>query len=244
MYTLKVLERDDLDRQLVKSSSCTITIPEFQLTIPPGKGQLTTVEGILRDTVADLRADQPLRRIEDEKAYAVIEGLLKSLSTIIADTDSEYEQLSDATRQKYRYARLQQSIDFTFTLDDPSGDSFLEFRDSMADPRWTMRQYNRTKEQNELLGLQASEAAKEENAEPQLAKESQQEAEDAVLRGNEEVFVFPGVCSSCGCPSDTMMKKVVIPYFKVGHFRILDKLLIVWTAGYYHNVYKLLCLWL
>jgi zinc finger protein len=219
MYTLKVLARDDLVRQLVKSSSCTITIPEFQLTIPPGKGQITTVEGILRDTITDLRADQPLRRIQDERAYAVIEKLLKSLSTIIADTDSEGEQLSDGIREEYRRTRLEQSIDrFTFTVDDPSGDSFLEFRDSTADPQWTMRQYNRTREQNELLGLQTSEVGKEENTEGRLAEESTVEAKETVLRGNEEIFVFPGVCSSCGRPLDTMMKKVVIPYFKVKSF--------------------------
>ena len=32
---------------------------------------------------------------------------------------------------------------------------------------------------------------------------------------NEEIFRFPGTCSSCGHPSDTLIKKVNIPYFKV-----------------------------
>lgn len=32
---------------------------------------------------------------------------------------------------------------------------------------------------------------------------------------NEEIYVFPGTCSSCGHPLDTMMKKVNIPYFQV-----------------------------
>jgi hypothetical protein len=31
----------------------------------------------------------------------------------------------------------------------------------------------------------------------------------------EEIYVFPGVCSSCGRPLDTLMKRVIIPYFKV-----------------------------
>ena len=33
---------------------------------------------------------------------------------------------------------------------------------------------------------------------------------------NEEIFTFPGTCSSCGHPSNTLIKKVNIPYFKVG----------------------------
>jgi len=216
-YTLKVLERDDLNRQLVKSATSTITIPELQLTIPPGKGQLTTVEGILRDTVTDLRADQPLRRIQDERTYSIIEELLKRLSAITADTDSEGEQVSDGTREKNRRARLERPIHhFTLTLNDPSGNSFLEFRESTADPQWTMRHYNRTKEQNELLGLQTSEVV-EGDLEKPVVERSQGAAEEAVLGIDEEIFVFPGVCTSCGRHLNTMMKKVVIPHFKVSY---------------------------
>ena len=38
--------------------------------------QLTTVEGILRDVVTDLGADQPLRRIQAEDAYKKIEHII------------------------------------------------------------------------------------------------------------------------------------------------------------------------
>ncbi|KAF8315359.1 zf-ZPR1-domain-containing protein [Clavulina sp. PMI_390] len=201
-YTLKVLDRDDLDRQLVKSAACTLTIPEFQLTIPSGKGQLTTVEGILRDTVLDLSADQPLRRIQDEKTYQAIQKIIDPLTTIIADTDSDDEKLSDDTRAVNRKARLEKPIQtFTVILDDPSGDSFLEFKDTMADPRWSMRQYNRSREQNEKLGLAAPGP---ETGGPLSNGQPTQDVIDSSLTGNEEIFVFP----------DTMMKKVVIPYFK------------------------------
>lgn len=219
-YTLKALDRDDLDRQLVKSPSCSITIPEYQLTIPPGKGQLTTVEGVLRDTVLDLRSDQPLRKIQDEKTYAAIQSLIDPLAEIIADTDSEGERLSDATRQKNRRARLEKPIrPFTLILDDPSGDSFLEFKDSMSDARWTMRQYNRTLEQNQQLGLASADTSGSPSDDlasgPVEPKQSVDETKGTSLTANEEIFVFPGVCSSCGRALNTMMKKVVIPYFKV-----------------------------
>ena len=41
------------------------------------------------------------------------------------------------------------------------------------------------------------------------------EAEDDGEINDEEVFIFPGSCSSCGHALDTKMKKVNIPYFQV-----------------------------
>lgn len=252
-YTLKVLSRDDLDRQLVKSANCTITIPEFQLTIPPGKGQLTNVEGVFRDTVLDLRSDQPLRRIQDPPTYTAIQKLIDGLSEVVADTDSEDEALSDDTRTKNRVKRLEKPIQpFTVILDDPAGDSFVEFRGSMSDPQWNMRQYNRTREQNVALGLAREDDDTGEDAKPkELSGKTLEEAEQTALTtaANEEIFVFPGICSACGRDLDTMMKKVVIPYFKVGFCtafissRDLGRLFLsintILSPGHHHHVNKL-----
>lgn len=159
----------------------------------------------------DLSSDQPLRKIQDEKTFNAIQKIIEPLSEIIADTDSDGEKLSDSAREKNRHARMEKPIQpFTLILDDPSGDSFLEFKGTMADPRWNMRQYNRTREQNEQLGLASADAPAE-----GAAKSNEDDIENAALTANEEIFVFPGTCSSCGRPLDTMMKKVVIPYFKV-----------------------------
>ena len=43
---------EDLNRQLVKSASCSVTIPQYKLTIPPSQGQLATL--ILDDPLANL----------------------------------------------------------------------------------------------------------------------------------------------------------------------------------------------
>lgn len=106
---------------------------------------------------------------------------------------------------------------------DPAGNSFVEFLgDNMsADPRWTFSDFARTRAENELLGLVASqgevEAATEEEALPALAPakpdlpRTRLDDEDVP----EEIFSFPGDCSSCGHPANTNMKKVDIPYFKV-----------------------------
>ncbi len=208
-YTVKVLSRDDLDRQVVKSNTCFVTFPEFELTVPAGRGQLTTIEGILRDIVSDLSADQPLRRIEHEPAYTKIQTLIDGLSEIVADTDPETEKLSDSTRERLRKNRLQKSIrTFTIILDDPAGNSFLEFRGSTADPQWTVKTYNRTRRQNIDLGI----AAPHDDAR-ETTKTTDVPVNEEV--SNEEVLIFPGSCSSCGKQIDTRMKKVNIPYFKV-----------------------------
>ncbi|KAF9512650.1 hypothetical protein BS47DRAFT_1486086 [Hydnum rufescens UP504] len=219
VYTVKVFDREDLDRQLVKANTCTVTIPEFELTIPAGRGQLTTIEGLFRDVIQDLSADQPLRRIQDEVTYGKIQSLVDGLSEIIADSDSDESDPPNITRERKKKERLEKPIrSFTVILDDPTGNSFIEFRDSMADPKWSMRQYNRTREQNAELGLASADVPPDSATvlphKIVLTAESKEEASEAALNANEDIFVFPGVCASCGHALDTMMKKVVIPYFK------------------------------
>ncbi|KIM74697.1 hypothetical protein PILCRDRAFT_828020 [Piloderma croceum F 1598] len=194
IYTARILTRDDLNRQLVRSASCTITIPEYELTLPANRGQLTTVEGLIRDVVADLSGDQPLRRIQDEPAYQKIQTLIDSLREILGDDEDEDEDHTPMPA-------------FTIKLDDPTGNSFIEFFGSMADPKWNLRTYNRTRQQNIDLGFSIADEAQTTSLQT-LAEDP--DGEDP----NAEIFVFPGVCSSCGFPLNTLMKKVVIPYFK------------------------------
>jgi hypothetical protein len=101
---------------------------------------------------------------------------------------------------------------FTLKLDDPAGNSWIEFVGSMADPKWNMRTYARTFQQNVDLGLVA---APEVQPLASLQEEEQDASGQIVEAVDEEIYVFHGVCSSCGHPLDTMMKKVLIPYFKV-----------------------------
>ena len=99
---------------------------------------------------------------------------------------------------------------FTIKLDDPTGNSFIEFFGSMADPKWNLRTYNRTRQQNIDLGFSVADEAQTTSLRT-LAEDPIGDGEDP----NAEIFVFPGVCSSCGFSLNTLMKKVVIPYFKV-----------------------------
>lgn len=188
VYTLKCVTRSDLNRQLVKGEHAEVFLPEVELTIPPNtRGQLTTVEGIISAVVEDLAAAQPFRRAQSQEVYEKIEALLNKLRGIV--------QISpESTKPEDPL-----SLPFTLRIDDPTGNSFAEPYGGLSDPKWSKREYQRSKQQEVQLGL----------------------AEDTGLTADyetenpEEVLSFPGVCGSCGATLETFMKKIDIPHFKV-----------------------------
>ena len=225
-YTVHLLTRKDLDRQLVKSNTATITFPDYQLTIPPGQGQLTTVEGIIRDTIRDLDMEQPVRRHIDPETAAKIDAMLTSLRELLGIDNNDDEMNADDPNQKpFKPTPV--------VVDDPSGNSFFQFVGSTSDSQWNMRGYNRTLEQNITLGLVARpDDMPDQSASGQpLVDDSHKlnKPEDFELRRNigntvtredgtvvpDEIFSFPSTCSSCGHPLETLMQQVNIPYFQV-----------------------------
>ena len=225
LHTAKILDRVDLNRQIVRSASCEILIPELDLTLPPtSRGQLTTVEGLISDVVADLSMDQPLRRVQDEDGHNKIQILIDKMKRILREDDDEVE--SDATMRHVKAAELQIPMPpFTVKLDDPAGNSFIQFIGDMSDPKWNLRTYHRTLNQNIALGLVApdDEAARMSSMKQVMMSANADMANDPIT--DDEVFVFPGFCSSCGHQINTHMKKVNIPYFQVSSALRL-------TAGY------------
>ncbi|KAJ7031519.1 ZPR1 zinc-finger domain-containing protein [Mycena alexandri] len=211
VYTARILQRSDLDRQIVRSPHCEIYIAEYELTLPASsRGQLTTVEGLIRDVVADLSMDQPVRRIQDPEGHGKVEALVDNLKEILGDEEDEEEDVDVQVGTAAKKLHLPMPA-FTLKLDDPSGNSWIEFVGSMADPKWNMRTYPRTLQQNIDLALVA---APEEQPLSSVQEEQQDASGEIVEAENEEIYVFHGVCSSCGHPLDTLMKKVLIPYFK------------------------------
>ncbi|KAH9852116.1 zf-ZPR1-domain-containing protein [Lenzites betulinus] len=218
MYTIHVLAREDLNRQIVKSNTCTVIIPEFELTIPPGRGQLTTIEGLIRDIMIDLSTDQPLRRVESPEAYEKIQKILDRCKAIVGDVDEE-EPVNDnavgpLTTPKRALELDAPMVPFTLRLNDPSGNSFAEFVGSMADPKWNLRTYHRTRQQNVELGLIAPEDVPAEVPAATSAKQVDGIPSEPAAIEKDEIFTFPGTCSSCGHPCNTLITKVNIPYFK------------------------------
>ena len=215
IYTARIHDRDDLNRQLVKSATCTVTIPQFELTIPPARGQLTTVEGLLRDIAEDLSADQPLRKYQDEKAYTKIQSIIDGIKIVLGDDDEEGDEGANGPKEPKG-----QSDTFpwlTVQLDDPTGNSFIEFLGSMADPKWNLRTYVRTRAQDVDLGIAAPDVDSDPNAIQKIKEAVEKSASDQPDDDikDDEILVFPGSCSSCHRPLDTLMKKINIPYFQV-----------------------------
>uniref|UniRef100_M4FCY8 Zinc finger ZPR1-type domain-containing protein n=1 Tax=Brassica campestris TaxID=3711 RepID=M4FCY8_BRACM len=133
-YRLEVSAGDDkmFDRQVVKSESATIKIPELDFEIPPEaqRGSLSTVEGILARAADELSALQEERRTVDPKTAEAIDQFLSKLRAC-AKADSS----------------------FTFILDDPAGNSFIENPHAPSpDPCLHIKFYERTPEQQAALG--------------------------------------------------------------------------------------------
>lgn len=241
-YTVHLLTRADLDRQIVKSNWATITIPDIQLTIPPGRGQINTVEGIIRDTVRDLNISQPVRRVMDPETGKKIDELLEKLRASI-DMEEEDEDdggvgIDDDEKPVHHEPSNASSkeekpfVPFSVIVDDPSGNSYFQFKGSQSDPQWNMRAYNRTFDQNVTLGLVARpEDISEEQpkgvpivaADHKLSSVEEFESKrnkNAINRDDgtvvpDEIYSFPATCSSCGHQLETLMQQVNIPYFQV-----------------------------
>ena len=186
----------------MKSQFATLTIPEYELTLPPGKGQLTTVESIISHTIEDLEFEQPARRTIDPPTYQKIETLLEKLRPVVDEEKAKADVL-DKT--------------FTVKMDDPSGNSFIEAKGGFDDPKWSKREYKRSQTDNETLGLAGKAETGEEQQTAALQpaqKEEKTLTDDYEEAKPEEVFSFPDICTSCGATLETFMKTVDIPHFK------------------------------
>ncbi|XP_070621864.1 zinc finger protein ZPR1 isoform X4 [Erythrolamprus reginae] len=179
-YTLAVRSPQDLNRAVVKTDSAAAAIPELDFEIPAfsQKGVFTTLEGILDRAIAGLEQDQPDRRKTDTEMAGKIDEFISKLKGL--------KEVESA---------------FTFILDDPSGNSFLENpRAPQKDDALEVTHYRRTAQQAALLGLE----------EEGVEDESADSAED--LRN--EVLQFNTNCPECNAPASTNMKLVQIPHFK------------------------------
>lgn len=179
--SLNVDPKRDLNRRVVKTETTTIKIPELEFEIPPEsqKGSLTTIEGVIDRAVRGLEQEQPVRRIMDPATAEKIDNVVKKLNDL-------------RTREK----------PFKFELDDPSGNCHIEnYLAPNSDPQMTVSHYERTKEQNDSLGLSATPSGADTMTEPQEVTPN-------------EVVQFRTNCPNCNAPVDTNMKMVDIPHFK------------------------------
>lgn len=126
--------REDFNRDLLKSETCDMEIPELELEVGPTilGGRFTTVEGII----------------------AAMKEQLSSSTAFTGDsTDPEI-----VNRMNMFIAQLEEVLDgqrkVTLILDDPAGNSYIQsLSDYGPDDRLKITKYDRNFEQNEELGL-------------------------------------------------------------------------------------------
>lgn len=133
--TLKMTSIDDLSRDILKSETCHLAIPEIDLELHMGTlgGRFTTIEGLLT---------QVHRELEERVPF------------------SSGDSAPDA--QKQIFARLLASIKSicqgtqpcTLVLEDPLGNSYIQnLWAPDQDPMMVEEEFERTDEQNEDLGI-------------------------------------------------------------------------------------------
>ncbi|KAI3746407.1 hypothetical protein L6452_08840 [Arctium lappa] len=210
-----------LNRQIVKSETATIKIPQLDFEIPPEaqRGSLSTVEGILLRASEELQILQEERKkVDPQTAEAIDQFILKLKECAIGN------------------------LSFTFILDDPAGNSFVEnpFAPS-PDPSLSIEFYDRTREQQALLGYVADPTQSAEVVNEALSNNFPSQAtiephgsvgavagRRAIAQGNsaelaealfrytapEEVMTFPSTCGACAVSCETRMFLTKIPYFQ------------------------------
>ncbi|XP_076935701.1 zinc finger chaperone ZPR1-like [Bidens hawaiensis] len=219
-YRLEVSSADDqkmLNRQVVKSETATIKIPQLDFEIPPEsqRGSLSTLEGILVRAADELQALQEERKKVDPQTAKAIDEFILKLRACATGTSS-----------------------FTFILDDPAGNSFIENPYAPSpDPSLSIDFYERTPEQQALIGylVDQSQTREHENdtssnnqtSEPHgsvgavagrraIAQGNSAEFAESLFRytAPEEVMTFPSTCGACAVRCETRMFVTKIPYFQ------------------------------
>ncbi|KAH9845027.1 zinc finger protein ZPR1 [Teratosphaeria destructans] len=210
-YALRVEKDQDLQRSVVKSDVATFRIEEIDLEIPAGKGQYSNIEGIISGVKADLEMHQQARMEQMPEVAQQLAGVI--------------QQLSDMLQGK-RYP-------FMVSVDDPSGNSWIETKPGEAAGKWAKSEYNRTPQQNGMLGLgddvpqpghHHEAAAADTSVRPEYhatgmvpempsgTSQTNVDQEDDIVEN--QVYSFPASCPGCTRPCATNMKMVNIPHFK------------------------------
>ncbi|KAB8342892.1 hypothetical protein FH972_022489 [Carpinus fangiana] len=205
-YTFRADEAADLERQVVKGDSCIVRIEDVDLEIPPGRGQLTNVEGLVSMVRDDLEVGQDVRREAAPEVATKIGEIIEDLGKI-------------ATGAK---------LPFTITLDDPTGNSSFEPSTKDGRGKWSRSTYARTPEQNEALGLAPGQESEDVNGAPATDIRPEYHPQGLFPAGQEgnmaanvddediaenQVYEFPTQCPGCTRPATVNMKMVRIPHF-------------------------------
>ncbi|KAL3886872.1 hypothetical protein ACJMK2_026833 [Sinanodonta woodiana] len=133
---LHITDRNDLSRDVIKSETSFVEIPELELSSDFGTlgGKFTTVEGLLLDIEDSLGGTNPfLQGDSADRSQA-----------------NNLQKICDALKEVRHGKRLGVHL----ILDDPAGNSYIQnVHAPEEDPELKIIHYERSYEQNEVLGL-------------------------------------------------------------------------------------------
>ncbi|XP_067676893.1 zinc finger protein ZPR1-like [Haliotis asinina] len=134
--SLKITDPSDMSRDVLKSETCSILIPELDFETEMGTlgGKFTTVEGLLCDIQGQLKDSNPFFHGDSSQPGMVnkITGFCEKLQKIVTG----------------------ELMGVHLVLDDPAGNSYLQnVYAPDPDPEMEVVEYERTFDQNETLGL-------------------------------------------------------------------------------------------
>ncbi|XP_037807589.1 zinc finger protein ZPR1 [Lucilia sericata] len=134
-FEVRIESNEDLTRDVLKSETCSLTIPELDCAVGPSAlgGRFTTVEGILTAMKDQLAGnDVMFHDSSDEASKQRFQGFVEKFEEII-------------------------NLKFvaTLVLDDPAGNSYVQSLadNDEVDDKLKITKYERSYEQNEELGL-------------------------------------------------------------------------------------------
>lgn len=205
--TLVVKTASDLDRQLVKSDSASLFIPELEFEIPAGtqKGEINTIEGFLRTAAKNLGV---MQREREELTPEVGERVARVIITLSRFASGDTSALP-----------------FHIILDDPAGNSYIQNPNApVSDPQLQCSFYKRSQAQDEALGLNHETAdyrdPNETNfidlASGSFGKETEVDEGAAIVNdvGRKDVIAIPSPCPSCFQDGQALTAVTDIPHFK------------------------------
>lgn len=142
--TLKVEDEEDLSRDLLKSDTAGLEIPEIDLVLQPGTlgGRFTTLEGLLNEIYNELST----------KVFRTGDSATVGIGQQGQEADGDDKKFGDfLTGLKGCMAATKP---FTLIIDDPVSNSYLQnlFAPD-KDPNMEIEEYERTFDQNEELGF-------------------------------------------------------------------------------------------
>ena len=189
--TFRIENENDFQRQIVRADSGIFKIDSLDLEAPAGAGQLTNLESMMQKILVDLQSDQAQRKLDNPDLHDAIQKVLDKLVKMLNCV----------------------SFPITVSVDDSSGNSFIEPSPNDKDDKYTRTDYLRTHEQNLALGLAVDE---EDEAVPALDPEvaGMVDAMQGVDIVDGQIYEIPADCPACSKDCTVNMKQVKIPHFK------------------------------